>query len=103
MPTKSLYKIQVSVTSEVQSHARTDATDLQHMKNGKEVLELVVSQVKLETKEENKCVERLEQGLITMYNRITNNTQAIEKSTVENIDLIVHTIDQYRQDIKDLK
>jgi hypothetical protein len=30
IPTKALYKLQVSVAQEVQSHARTDATDLQH-------------------------------------------------------------------------
>ena len=71
-------------------HAGTDATDLQHMKNGKEVLELVVSQVKIETKEEKKPIERIEKGLITTYNRITINAQAVEQSTVENIDLIVH-------------
>jgi hypothetical protein len=42
IPTKALYKLQVSVAQEVQSCARTDATDLQHTKNGKEALELVV-------------------------------------------------------------
>jgi hypothetical protein len=29
IPTKALYKLQVSVTQEVQSRARTDATELQ--------------------------------------------------------------------------
>jgi hypothetical protein len=43
IPRNSLYKLQVSVASELQSHARTDAIDLQHTKNGKEVLELVFS------------------------------------------------------------
>jgi hypothetical protein len=70
IPTKALYKLQVSVMQEVQSCARTDATDLQHTKNGKEVLELVVEQVKLETKEEKECTDRLEQGLNATYNRI---------------------------------
>jgi hypothetical protein len=37
--------------------------DLQHTKNGKEALELVVEQVKLETKEEKECTDRIEQGI----------------------------------------
>jgi voltage-gated potassium channel Kch len=52
IPTKKLYKLQVNVMQEVKSRVRTDATELQHMKNGKESLELVVKQVKIETKEE---------------------------------------------------
>jgi hypothetical protein len=52
IPTKALYKLQVSVAQEVQSRARTDATELQQTKDNKEELELVLEQVKLETKDE---------------------------------------------------
>jgi hypothetical protein len=52
IPTKALYKLQVSVAQEVQSRARTDTTELQHTKDNKEELELVLEQVKLETKDE---------------------------------------------------
>jgi hypothetical protein len=52
IPTKALYKMQVSVTQEVQSRARTDAMELQATRNGKDALELVVEKVKMETQEE---------------------------------------------------
>jgi hypothetical protein len=42
IPTKALYKLQVSVAQEVQSRLRTNTIELQHTKNGKEALELVV-------------------------------------------------------------
>jgi hypothetical protein len=57
IPTKALYKLQVSVMQEVQSHARTDAVELQETRNGKDSLELVVEQVNLETKEEKQCTQ----------------------------------------------
>jgi hypothetical protein len=46
---------------------------LKHTKNGKEVLELVVEQVKLETKEAKEHIDRLEKGLNAAYNQILNN------------------------------
>jgi hypothetical protein len=55
IPTKALYRLQVSVVQEVQSCARTDATELQETRDGKEALELVIEQVKFETKEEKEC------------------------------------------------
>jgi hypothetical protein len=65
---------------------------LQHTKNGKEALELVVEQVKIETKEEKECTDNLEQGLIVAYNRILNSVQATESSVEENINLIMQKI-----------
>jgi len=66
IPTKALYKLQFSVAYEVQSCARTNATELQHTKNGKEALESIVEQVKLETKEEKEHAIIIEQGLIAV-------------------------------------
>jgi predicted nucleic acid-binding Zn-ribbon protein len=86
----------------VQSRTRTDAAELHHTKNGKEALELVVEQVKLET-EEKKHANKMEQGLTTVYNHIPDSAQAIERSTEENIHLITQTIDRYRQEIEELK
>jgi predicted nucleic acid-binding Zn-ribbon protein len=51
----------------------------------------------------NNCADRLEQGLTTTYNRIPNNAQATERSAEEKINLIAQTIDQYRQEIEELK
>jgi voltage-gated potassium channel Kch len=67
IPTKALYKLRVSFMQEVQSRAQTDVTNLQPTNNVKEALELVVKQVKIETKEEKECVERLEHGLNSTY------------------------------------
>jgi hypothetical protein len=40
IPTKAMYKLQMSVTQEVQSRARMDATNLETTKEENEVLEL---------------------------------------------------------------
>jgi hypothetical protein len=42
IPTKVLYKLQVSVVQEVHSRACTDATELSYTKDNREELELVV-------------------------------------------------------------
>jgi hypothetical protein len=103
IPTKALYKIQVSVVQEVQSRARTDSTYLQHMKNGKEELEFVIEQIKFETKEEKERADMLEQGLNATYNQILNNVHAVGSSTEDKIKLITQTIDRCMQEIKELK
>jgi hypothetical protein len=103
IPTKALYKLQVSVAQEVQSCACTDATELQQTKDNREELELVLEQVKLETKDEKDHVDRLEQGLVVAYDRIPKSTQTTEPTTMQKIDQIVQTIDQYRQEIENLQ
>jgi hypothetical protein len=45
IPTKSLYKLQMSVAQEVQSRERTDATNLETTKEAKEVLETILTEV----------------------------------------------------------
>jgi hypothetical protein len=102
IPTKALYKLQVSVAQEVQSRARTDTTELQHTKDNKEELELVLEQVKLETKDEKYHMDRLEQGVVVAYDRIPKSAQIAEPTTTQKIDQIVQTIDQYRQEIENL-
>jgi hypothetical protein len=73
-----------------------------HMKDNKEELELVLEQVKLETKDEKDHVDRLEQGLVVAYDRIPKSTQIEEPTTMQKIDQIVKTIDQYRKEIENL-
>jgi hypothetical protein len=60
IPTKSLYKLQVSVAQEVQSHAHTNVAELQKTKNSRDGLEFVIEQVKLETKDEKDRVDTLD-------------------------------------------
>jgi hypothetical protein len=45
IPTKALYKLQISMAHEVQSRARTDATNLETSREAKEVLERVLTEV----------------------------------------------------------
>jgi hypothetical protein len=104
IPTKSLYKIQVSVASggAVACMNRCNRLAAYEEWKGSVRIGSQSGQARNQGRKETHP-ERLEQGLITTYNRITINTQAVEQSTVENIDLIVHTIDQYQQEINELK
>jgi hypothetical protein len=77
-------------------HTRTKAIELQHTKENKEELELVLKQVKLETKDKK---DRMEQGVVVAYDRIPKNVQIKEATTTHKIDHIVQKIDQYRQEI----
>jgi hypothetical protein len=73
IPTKDLYRLQVCVTQEVKSHTRIDATELEEIKNDKENLELMVKQVKFDTKEENENADKIEQGVTKIYNHLLDN------------------------------
>jgi hypothetical protein len=92
IPTNVLYKLQLSVTQEAQSRARKDAVELQNMKDNREELELVLEQVKLETKDEKYRIDRLEQGLSIAYDKITKSVQIVEPTMMKKIDQIVHHI-----------
>jgi hypothetical protein len=59
-------------------------------------LELVLEQVKIETKNEKYRVDRLEQGLVVAYGKILKSAQMIEPTMTQKIDQIVKKIDQYR-------
>jgi hypothetical protein len=76
---------------------------LQHTKDNKEELELVLEQVKIETKDEKYHVDRLERGVVVAYEKISKSVQIAEPITTHKIDQIVKTIDQYRQDIENLQ
>jgi hypothetical protein len=45
VPTKALYKLQISVTHEIQSRARADATSLQLANKLSKTLEMTLNQV----------------------------------------------------------
>jgi len=73
------------------------------MKEGKEALELVIKQVKFKTREEKECVDKIKQGVTTIYSHIPDNVQAENSSIEEKINLISQTIDHYRKQIEELK
>jgi hypothetical protein len=60
IPTKALFKLQVSVAQEVQSHTHTHTQQNCADKGQQEELELVLKKVNLETKDEKYCVDVLE-------------------------------------------
>jgi hypothetical protein len=102
IPTKALYRLQVNVVQEVQSRARIDAVELQETKSGKEPLELVVEQVKFETKEEKEHADKIERGVTTFYSHLPDNTQTESPSTEEKLNQIFQSIDHYRKKIEEL-
>jgi DNA repair exonuclease SbcCD ATPase subunit len=103
IPTKALYRLQASVMQEVQSRARVDATNLEVGRGVVEMLQITCDQLTTEKEEEKECTDKLEQGLTMVYNRIPDNVQAPERSAEEKINLISQTIDQYKQEIEELK
>jgi hypothetical protein len=86
----------------VQSHARTEATELQHTRDSKEELELVLKKVKLKTKDEKITQIGSSREWLQAYDRIPNSAQITEPTTTQNIDHIVQTIDQYMKEIENL-
>jgi hypothetical protein len=74
---------------EVQSCACTYVVELQQTNENKEELELVLEQVKIETKDEKDHVDRLEDGLAKAYEKILKSAQTIELTMTHNID---HTV-----------
>jgi hypothetical protein len=65
--------------------------------------ELVLEQVKLKTKDEKDCADRLEQGLVVAYDGISKRVQIKELMMMQKIDQIVKRIDQYKKEIKNLQ
>jgi hypothetical protein len=68
---------------------------LQETNNGKDDLELVVDQVNLETKEEKQCIDNLEKKLKEFFTRIQDNVQAAMRNVEEQIQIIMHTLENY--------
>lgn len=86
---------------EVQSIACADVTNLEVGRAVAEMLQNTCDQLTLE-KEEKERVDKLEQGLTTIYDRILDIVQAPERSAEEKIN-ISQKIEEYRQEIEELK
>jgi regulator of sigma D len=65
-------------------------------------LKLVLIQVNIETKDEKYCTDRLEKGLVVVYEKILKSALTTEFTKMKNIDHIVQKIDQYKQEIMNL-
>jgi hypothetical protein len=78
VPTKALYKLQISVTQEIQSRARADATSLQLANEVSKTLEMTLNQVQFERDETKKCTERIEQQVEEVFKTIPDSAQGRE-------------------------
>jgi hypothetical protein len=86
IPSKALHKLQVSVTQEVQSRARTDLAKLQQATEKRDALEIICEQAKFETQEERERMNGLERKVTATYKKIPKTTQRDELTTTEKID-----------------
>jgi hypothetical protein len=66
-------------------------------------LELVLEKFNIKTKYEKYHVDRLEQGLVEAYEQSPESMPTTELTTTQNIDQIVQTLDQYKQEIENLQ
>jgi len=74
IPSKVLHKLEVSITQEVQSRARTDLDELQQVVEKWDVMELICEQDKLETQEERERMNGLERKVAGNYEKILKTT-----------------------------
>jgi hypothetical protein len=63
-------------------------------------LELVVEQVKLETRGEKEHADKIEQGVTTFYSHLPYSVQDESSSTEEKLNNISQTIDHYRKRLR---
>jgi len=96
IPTKALYKLQMSIVQEVQSRARTNATDLEITKEDKEVLEIVLTEVRSKKEEEKLHRNNLEKRLEEVFQKILESALEGEISSKENLKKIAHTMEEYK-------
>jgi cob(I)alamin adenosyltransferase len=68
-----------------------------------EMLQITCDQLTSEKEEEKECADKLEHDITMVHDRISDNTQAPERSAEENIKIISQIIDGYKQEIKELK
>jgi hypothetical protein len=78
----------MSVTQEVQSRARMDATNLETTKEEKEVLETVLKEVQINVRRKNNMQIKLEKRLEEVFQTIPDNALAGELNMKEKIKRI---------------
>jgi hypothetical protein len=103
MPSRELYKLQVSVDHEIQSRAHKNLVELQQATKKREALETVCAQAKSETKEEKECRNELERRVEEVFGKLPTTAQGNELPATEKIDQIAQAIDQYQKEIETLR
>jgi hypothetical protein len=103
IPTKALYKLQVSVMQEIQSRARSDATNLQIAQEENMVLKEAISQEGKKKEIAQQKVDEMETQINTVFQAISDDTVSEEASSEEKITKIAQTLQQYKEKIKELE
>ena len=102
IPSRELYKLQVSVDQEMQSWAHKKLLELQQATKKREALETVCAQAKSETQEEKEQKNKLERRVEEFFWKLPTTAQGNELPAAEKIDWIAQAIDQYQKEIETL-
>jgi hypothetical protein len=98
VPTKALYKLQISVMQEIQSRAHADDTSLQLANEVKKTLEMTLYQVHLRGKKQiNTGI--IDQQVEEVFKTILDSTQGGNIPTEEKIEKIMQAMETYRSHI----
>jgi hypothetical protein len=104
IPTKALYKLQVSIAQEIQSRARSDTTNLQLAQEDNTSLKEALSQ---EGKEKNMVhrqkVDEMENQVHTVFQAISDSEGVQGVSAQEKMQKIAQTLQHYKDQIKELE
>jgi FtsZ-binding cell division protein ZapB len=103
MPSRALYKLQVSVDHEMQSRAHKNLVELQKATKKREALEKDCEQAKSETQEETECRNELERRVGEIFGKLPSTAQGNELPAAEKIDQIAQAIARYQKEIEDLR
>jgi hypothetical protein len=103
IPTKALYKLQISVAQEIQSRARSDATNLQTTQEENITLKEEISQEGKEKKLAQQKVEEMEKHIGAVFQTIPDNAGSEEVSSEEKMKKIAQALEQYKRQIKELE
>jgi hypothetical protein len=93
MPSRELYKLQVSVDYEMQSQAHKNLVELQKETKKREVLETVCAQAKSKTQEEKERINEMKCKVEEIFGKLPTIAQGNELPATEKIDQIAQAID----------
>jgi hypothetical protein len=103
IPTKELYKLQVSVAQEIQSRARADATNLQVAQKENLSMKEALSFEAQQKERAQQKVEEMEHQIHMLFQAILENTNEEAGSSKEKLCKIEQTIQEYKEKIKELE
>jgi dGTP triphosphohydrolase len=101
IPTKSLYKLQVSVAQEIQSRERYDMMNLQIAQEENMVQKEAIIQEGKKKEIAQQKVDQMETQIDGVFQDISYDTVSEEASMKENITKIVKNIQHYKEHIKE--